>query len=134
MKSRLAPRYRLLVTALFLCLLALPFPAKAFSLATLVEAHQERMQLRYERMSYRLCGVVSILLPFVSAEAWCVGKGAEKTSPSTPDDDLLFPPNEFLILKNLFDATTSSPVSLGATTTATTTVDVIDTSTTTLMQ
>ena len=132
MKLPLSLRYQFLFTSLFLCFFAVPLSARAFSLATLVEAHQERMQLRYERMSYRLCGVVSSLLPFVGTEAWCTGKGVEKTPSSTPDEDVLFPPNEFLILKSLLDTATSSPVSLGATTT--TTVDTIETSTSTLLQ
>jgi hypothetical protein len=52
---------------------ALPLSAEAFSLTAIVEAHQERMQRGYERMSHRLCSVVSTLLPFVVSER-CVGE------------------------------------------------------------
>lgn len=101
-RLRIASRY--FTVAYLLCLVAQPLPADAFSLATFVEAHQERMQRRYELMSYRLCTAVSSLLPFVASGAWCMGE-VEKGTRSA-DEDLAPGATELFMFEN---GTSSAP-------------------------
>src|ERR1043166_723928 len=88
MKSNLSFRHGALA-AFLTATLMLPISAHAFSLATLVEAHQERMQQRYERMSHRLCNVVSTLLPFVASDDWCVSKEGKYGMPEERIEPLI---------------------------------------------
>ena len=61
-----------LITALFFSIF--PLRVDAFSLSSLIERHQDRMQKQYESISRQLCSVVSILLPFAREDDWCIGR------------------------------------------------------------
>lgn len=97
-------KYYILSATLIVCGVLLPRSADAFSLTTLVEAHQERMQRSYEQLSARLCTAVSSLLPFVASDVWCTGKGAKNPVVSEPSETLLLPPSELLFLEAAIDA------------------------------